>query len=306
MLARVAAHLYWFGRHIERAESTARLVSVIAQLRLDMPAHLPFGWPDLILILGAGDAYAALFGAAGSDADVARFLLTDERNPSSVAAALAKARENLRCTQDIVPREALEYVNRVHWFVREHAGTLAPDVRLNHFIDDVIYGTRLVQGLLTGTLTDSDEAFRWIDLGFNIERADMTTRIIDARAKSLSAAEETSYAEVLWRSVLKALSAEEVYRRQTRRPVTGPEVLRYLFRSSQSPRALRHCLLRMQSHLANLPRSEPVLRQCARATALVGDADVEQLTQARLSAFLDEVQLELIRINDELGATYFG
>lgn len=306
MLARVASHLYWFGRHIERAESTARLVSVIAQLRLDMPAHLPFGWPDLILILGAEESYAALSGAGGDDTQVARFLLTDERNPSSVASALAQARENLRCAQDIVPREALEYVNRVHWFVHEHAQTLAPGIRLNHFIEDTVYGTRLVQGLLTGTLTDGDEAFRWIDLGLNIERADMTTRIIDARAKTLSAAEETSYAEVLWNSVLKALSAEDIYRRQTRRRVTGPEVLRYLFRSDQAPRALRHCLLRMQAHLAMQPRSEAVLRQCQRTAALIYDVDVEQLAQSRLSAFLDEVQLELIRINDEISATYFA
>ncbi|MGH8452996.1 MAG: alpha-E domain-containing protein [Nevskiales bacterium] len=306
MLARVANHLYWFGRHIERAESTARLVSVIAQLRLDMPVYLPFGWPDLLLILDAQESYQALFGASGGDADIARFLLTDERNPSSVASALARARENLRCVQDIVPREALEYVNRVHWFVREHAGTLAPGVRLNQFIEDVIYGTRLVQGLLTGTLTDGDEAFRWIDLGFNIERADMTTRIIDARAKSLSEAEETSYAEVLWGSVLKSLSAEDVYRRQTRRRVNGPEVLRYLFRYDQSPRALRHCLLRMQAHLSAQPRSEAVLRLCQRTAALVYDADVEHLTQTGLSAFLDEVQVELIRINDEIGAAYFG
>ena len=35
MLSRVAENLYWMARHLERAENTARLVSVRSEIRLE-------------------------------------------------------------------------------------------------------------------------------------------------------------------------------------------------------------------------------------------------------------------------------
>ena len=37
LLSRVAESVYWAGRYIERAESTARLVHVHTELFLDLP-----------------------------------------------------------------------------------------------------------------------------------------------------------------------------------------------------------------------------------------------------------------------------
>ena len=48
MLSRVAENLYWMARYIERAEDTARLLSVNSHLMLDLPRHLPLGWAPLI------------------------------------------------------------------------------------------------------------------------------------------------------------------------------------------------------------------------------------------------------------------
>ena len=44
MLSRVAENLYWMARYIERAEDTARLLSVNSPLMLDLPGPLPLGW----------------------------------------------------------------------------------------------------------------------------------------------------------------------------------------------------------------------------------------------------------------------
>ena len=61
MLSRVAENLYWMARYIERAEDTARLLSVNTHLMLDLPRHLPLGWAPLLLagLAGAGYAWAA-------------------------------------------------------------------------------------------------------------------------------------------------------------------------------------------------------------------------------------------------------
>ncbi|MBD3648692.1 MAG: alpha-E domain-containing protein [Pseudomonadales bacterium] len=37
MLSRVAERMYWFGRYVERAENTARLIRVNTNLSLDLP-----------------------------------------------------------------------------------------------------------------------------------------------------------------------------------------------------------------------------------------------------------------------------
>ena len=41
MLSRVAENVYWMARYIERAENTARLVWVNANLLLDLPRGIP-------------------------------------------------------------------------------------------------------------------------------------------------------------------------------------------------------------------------------------------------------------------------
>ena len=37
MLSRVANHVYWMARYIERAENTARIINVNTHLLLDLP-----------------------------------------------------------------------------------------------------------------------------------------------------------------------------------------------------------------------------------------------------------------------------
>ena len=44
MLSRVAENIYWLARYVERAENTARLVSVNANLLLDLPRTVRPGW----------------------------------------------------------------------------------------------------------------------------------------------------------------------------------------------------------------------------------------------------------------------
>ena len=57
MLSRVAENLYWMARYIERAEDTARLLSVNSHLMLDLPGRLPLGWAPLIEMTGSLETF---------------------------------------------------------------------------------------------------------------------------------------------------------------------------------------------------------------------------------------------------------
>ena len=49
MLSRVAEAIYWLGRYLERAEDTGRIVSVNANLMLDLPRGVAPDWQPLQL-----------------------------------------------------------------------------------------------------------------------------------------------------------------------------------------------------------------------------------------------------------------
>ena len=52
MLARVVENVYWLSRYLERAENTARIISVNTNLLLDLPGGIAPGWLPLVDISG--------------------------------------------------------------------------------------------------------------------------------------------------------------------------------------------------------------------------------------------------------------
>ena len=80
MLARIAHDLYWLGRHLVRAEHTARMLDGLfhadLQGRPDDPASVTLSWESLLVIMGAGE----IDGPARRD-EVVRVLTTDDDNP---------------------------------------------------------------------------------------------------------------------------------------------------------------------------------------------------------------------------------
>ena len=173
MLSRVAENLYWMARYIERAEDTARLLSVNSHLMLDLPRHLPLGWAPLIEMTGTLETFNERHSSF-DERNVVHFLCADAQNGSSILSALASARENLRTTRDVVPREIWEEVNQLYLNVADHAESGVSPRRRDAFLKNVIRGCQTLTGLIEGTLSHGP-ARTFIKLGRQLERADMTT-----------------------------------------------------------------------------------------------------------------------------------
>src|SRR5581483_9432459 len=99
VLARVVENVYWLARYLERAENTARLVSVNTNLLLDLPTGLAPGWQPLIDITGSR-AMFDLRGSRADERDIVQFLIADPDNPGSILSSFKMARENARTLRD--------------------------------------------------------------------------------------------------------------------------------------------------------------------------------------------------------------
>ncbi len=306
MLSRVANSIYWFGRYIERAENTARLVNVNANLLLDLPRKVEFGWGPLISITSSDELFNVWYDNA-DEASVARFLLVDGNNPSSILSSLASARENLRVTRDIFHREAWECVNDLYLFVRDQGDKVTTRRSRLVFLERVVRSTQNLAGMLGSTMS-RDDAFNFMRIGFNLERAEMTSRIIDIRSESLlphQSDELAPFQNIQWMSVLKSLSGYQMYRRKVRLRVTGPGVLRFLLQDKEFPRAIYFCLDKLEHCLQRLPRHEATLSIIEKLQASVVVAEVDALAESGLSDFIDSLQLGLSRLDSHISATYF-
>ncbi|MBT8147268.1 MAG: alpha-E domain-containing protein, partial [Gammaproteobacteria bacterium] len=217
MLSRVAERVYWMARYLERAENTARLMNVYSNLLLDLPRGTKVGWHTLISIAGVQEEFDAT-GRTADERTVMRYLIS-EQNGMSLLSVLAMVRENARTTREIIPAEAFEQINNIYLFLKDNAsGQISRSAR-NQLLEEVIIYCQQLDGLLAGCLSHN-HVHRFIRMGRNVERADMTTRIVDVGSSSLlpdlmpdSATDDEStepYQDTLWMNVLRSLSAYQM------------------------------------------------------------------------------------------------
>jgi uncharacterized alpha-E superfamily protein len=306
MLSRVASRIYWMARYLERAENTARLINVNTHLLLDLPKRVRLGWEPIIDITSRRDFFHTLYNEA-DEHSVIRFMVTDSRNSDSVLNALNMARENTRTIRDIIPREAWEQVNTLYLSAKTNARSVTTQRHRYDYLHSVILGVQTINGMLAGTMTH-DEGYNFLRMGRNLERADMTTRIIDVRSATLlpdMSGDLSPFENLQWVSVLKSLSAYQMYRREMRQRIRRPDVLKFLMQKEHFPRSIYHALCQVNNCLSNLPHNKKTLQLLTKLQQKLLSAKLQQFNQEKLHGFIDELQFGVIKVNDSISETYF-
>jgi uncharacterized alpha-E superfamily protein len=280
MLSRVADSLYWMGRYLERAEHTARVVSVNLNLSFDRtPDELARHWGRLLAALRlpppVGTTVAAPEAAAETTLDLA--------NRDSIAACLGAARENARQVREQITSEMWEELNRLHLTVQGTAvvETSRPE-RMDTFFRSTIAGIHLFQGVTDATMPHGEE-YRFIELGRYIERAGATAALLDRHYADFAEAsrQPTDVGELVeWAGLLKACHAFEAYCHRYTAEIDASRVAEFLVLDPDFPRSLRFAACRIESALA-------AIREHSRRPS----DDAERLA-GRLRASLDFCHLE--------------
>ena len=312
LLARMAEAVYWAGRYLERAECTARIVQVHTDTHVDLPVGEDVGWEPLLTIVGVdsefAEKYTPVSGSAqlvATEEDVIEFLLLGKDNPSSILSAIASARENLRTARPVVPREAWEACNNLWLVSSDHIHEASTREGRVQWLRRVIAGCQQINGILLGTMS-RDEAMSFLSIGQNLERADLTTRVLDVRSESLHPKRgDDPYDVVHWMAVLRSLAAYQPFRRAMPARPQGGSTLRFLLQDDRFPRAVSACLTETRAHLKGLARAEEAIDACASASLMVASAAVPRLTLGGLGEFLDEVQVALAKIHLQIEEIFF-
>jgi uncharacterized alpha-E superfamily protein len=306
MLSRVAQRIYWIARYLERAENTARSVNVNGHLLLDLPKDVSLGWEPLIEMTGAAERYARHYRSY-REQNVVQFLLSDRNNPGSLLCSLDLARENARATRDVIPSGAWEGINRLYLDACDALPDALARRNRQQFLARIIESVQRITGAFAGTMLH-DAGYQFLRMGRNLERADMTTRIIDVRSGSLIQNRDDragAWRAVQWMSVLRSLTAYESYERLGHGPVERARVLRMLICERTFPRAVAHCVAMVETCLSRLPNSEDIQEQAVDLLASLAELDVDGVELDDLHELVESLQADLHALHDALAARYF-
>lgn len=312
MLSRVAESIYWLSRYIERADSYARFIDVNVNLTLDLPPGMAEQWSPLVYTTGDNRLFDQLYPSAGRE-NVLRFLIQEERNPSSIGSCLARARENARSVREHLSLEIWEQLNSFYLSVRDAISDLD---RILHdpfeFCDLIKEQNHLFLGLFDTTLSRT-EAWQFGAIGRQIERADKTTRMLDVKYYVLLPRADdigNSFDLLQWSSVLKSASAYEMYTRIYDR-ILPASIVRFLVLSAEFPRSLRFCMAEADGALRAVTGSpargfaNPAEKKLGLFRAELDFTDIGDIFSFGLHEYLDLVQIKLNDIGAALAETFF-
>jgi uncharacterized alpha-E superfamily protein len=291
---------------LERTENTARLISVTMNLIYDLPYGTEVGWHNLLTICGVEEHFNQHFKKT-SEQNIIRFLLVELDNTSSLLSSLSFARENIRTSRELMPDEAWEQVNEMYLYATKNIDTLSSRCGRMLFLQEIMRGCQRFTGFMAGAMSHND-SYRFICVGRNIERADMTTRIMDSG--TLLLAENRShltreYEVILWINVLKSLNALLMYRKQIRQRIKGKDVLGFLLKNPDFPSSVDHCLQEIAHCIAKLPNSAALVKQLAVLKQQLLAINIAETTPLDLHQIIDNLQTEFNTLHSQIADTWF-
>src|SRR5215468_6646786 len=280
MLSRIAESLFWIGRYVERADDTARILDAFLAGILEDP------WVDedaacrtLLAILGSPAPHDARL----TGGDVLELMGFNLDNPSSIAGALGAARENARGARETISSEMWECLN-VTWHSLQSRRVAAEHLGPAVYLGFVRERAAVLAGLAESTMS-RDDGWRFLVLGRNLERVDMTARLLTIQALGSAASPQ-------WRTVLRACGADESFLRTHGGEVQPQRVAEFLLLDRLFPRSALHALTEAEECLEALAPSTERAGMADAARRPVGQART-RLEYADADTLLDELPAHL-------------
>lgn len=257
MLSRTAANLFWMGRHLERADTAARLLDVGQRITL-MPntaSGYQNEWNSLLQASGTANLFAEKYGEISQD-NIEEFIFFDRQNPSSVLACIEKAREAGRTVRTALTSQVWDALNMAYQDLRRLERTPRDRLQSTSLADVTTSHTSTVRGAINATQLRND-GWHFMNLGYGLERADATARMLDVKYYVLLPRIEfvgSGLDTYQWQVILRALSAHRAYHWAYGGDITAARVADFLILNGESPRSLLTALYESVWNLEGLAK----------------------------------------------------
>ena len=240
MLSRTAENLFWIGRYVERAEMMARLLAVGGRITLLPSVHGYLNeWESLLQASGTAAGFAQRYGDP-VQRNIESYLFFDRDNPSSVISCIEQARENARIVRTALTTQVWDAINTAYQEVRQLERSPRSEVDLTRITDWTRRQTALLHGAIDATQLRND-GYDFLNLGFYIERADNTARLMDVKYYVLLPKAEfvgSGLDTYQWQTLLRAISAHRAFHWAYGGEISAAKVAHFLILNPQCPRSL--------------------------------------------------------------------
>lgn len=314
--SRVADHLFWLGRYVERAELTARLVRcLLKRLTYESGRDLR---PELITLAGSL-AEHKLVELESGDGDILSRLerdllatVRDDVKPGQLGATLQAVRRVATIVRDRISYDAWRIL---HTLEEEFAGAkLAPWFAVAgamELLDRLIVGLSAFSGLGTESMTRG-QGWRLLDIGRRLERSLETVRLL-----KYALVTSGTHESIILDALLEIGDSQMTYRSRYRTGLQLAPVLDLLLTDESNPRSLGFQVHALAKHVARLPRDpgrpdraaeERILLPMVTELQLVEISNLCVLSpngrREALAALLDRFLVELPEFSDALKRSY--
>ena len=296
LLSRVAESIFWVGRYVERAEGTARILDVSVYQALEQSdVEGSHAARRLLAVMGLPDSGTETLWQATER------LATDPESRSSIAGALAAARENTRAVRHVVPVEFWEHINAT-WAelpAQWEAGRRASPAFYLSFVKTQCAG---MMGL-ADTMMSRDQTWLFFTLGRCLERTDVV-----ARQLATVAFDEVFDSGLVM--LLRSCGGYEPYLRLSQGVVEPGRVLDFLLRDRLFPRSAFASLTLAEECLDQINAGREGTWDDARGLVGLARAELEYSAPATLArgleTRLERLQASISSVSDAVTRRYFA
>ncbi|HMN50816.1 MAG TPA: alpha-E domain-containing protein [Xanthobacteraceae bacterium] len=311
MLSRTADNLYWLSRYVERAECLARILDATYRL-----SALPQGyggetneWKSALATAGCLVSFFENYEEA-NERTVTEFIAFSPANPASIRNCLEIARQNARSVRTALTMEMWDAINSAWHEMRRYDPKRATREEFSRFLNFVMETSVRFDGTSFRTMLRND-AYWFSRLGFLVERADATARILDVKYHVLLPREAQVGGPLdyfQWASILRSVSARTSYHWVYRESVKPWLVADLLILNRQMPRSLASCYENINRYLDDLAqfygRQGPAQRLARAMTSKLENGKMDDIFQSGLHEFITSFLIENNRVGNAIADQY--
>jgi len=309
VLRRIADHLFWTARNLERAEWRARLVDVNYHLLIESFPRDTQPWTPLLAIFGETEAFKARYADA-DESSVLNFFVLDLDNPSSIRNCIRSARVNALSLRHYISSELWLDLNTLYLGAEEWTPELFTSPGVFAFFADLKNSFYRIAGISQSTVP-RDLAYDFMQVGIMLERAEDVARMLDVKYHFLLPRLDDVGGPVdlqQWAAVLRSASGLEAYRMRYGNAIRISNVIEMLLFDPAFPRSARFSLDQLEVSLTRIASQapEPMPKSVAlgELAAFFSSHQPAELIKSGLHESLLHIQEGCAAISDEVFQRY--